>query len=282
MWLFKERNQAMLNSESIDLLAVALAKFHADCPKIVKDTRNDYFKSRYADLGTILGIVNPILATHGLSVVQLVEGENQLMTILLHASGQWIGQRSTMRPTEAVIRHDKEKNPIMGVTPQALGSAITYQRRYAVAAILSLCIDDDDDGNAASNTGRKPEDRPRAEQGQNAKPESKPEAKPVEKLSDERINEIMTKIMQGAEAELPKMESALSNLGIQGAIDKEVWSDLAAAMLYRWYGVSPTPAALGVVANKVVGYRSKGLVSDEQFATLTARLAERTEELKGK
>ena len=256
----------MLKSDSIELLAVALAKFHAACPKIVKDTRNDFFKSRYADLGTILGIVNPVLAANDLSVVQLVSGENELTTMLVHKSGQYIGAVSVMRP--------------VGVTPQALGSAITYQRRYAVAAILSLCIDDDDDGNAASATGSKPEDRPVDRKA--SKPETKPaETKPVEKLSEDRINEIMTKILAGTEGEMGKMESALSNLGVQGAITQETWATLASALLFRWYEVSSTPAALGVVANKVVGYRSKGLVSDEQFEVLKKQFADRTAALKG-
>ncbi len=270
----------MLKSDSIELLAVALAKFHAACPKIVKDTRNDFFKSRYADLGTILGIVNPVLAANDLSVVQLVSGENELTTMLVHKSGQYIGAVSVMRPTEAVVRRDQNKNDILGVTPQALGSAITYQRRYAVAAILSLCIDDDDDGNAASATGRKPEDR--SVERQAPKPETKPaETKPVEKLSEDRINEIMTKILAGTEGEMGKMESALSNLGVQGAITQETWATLSSALLYRWYEVSSTPAALGVVANKVVGYRSKGLVSDEQFEVLKKQFADRTAALKG-
>lgn len=270
----------MLKSDSIELLAVSLAKFHAACPKIVKDTRNDFFKSRYADLGTILGIVNPLLAANDLSVVQLVSGENELTTMLVHKSGQYIGAVSVMRPVEAVLRRDQNKNEILGVTPQALGSAITYQRRYAVAAILSLCIDDDDDGNAASATGRKPEDRPVERQA--SKPETKPaETKLVEKLSDDRINEIMTKILAGSEGEMGKMESALSNLGVQGAIDQDTWSTLSASLLFRWYEVSSTPAALGSVANKVIGYRSKGLVSDEQFELLKKQLADRTAALKG-
>lgn len=271
----------MLKSDSIELLAVSLAKFHAACPKIVKDTKNDYFKSRYADLGTILGIVNPILAENDLSVVQLVSGEDQLTTLLVHKSGQYIGAVSVMRPVEAVLRHDKEKNPILGITPQALGSAITYQRRYAVAAILSLCIDDDDDGNAASATGRKPEDRP-VEKAVSKPAETKPtEQKPVEKLTDDRINEIMTRILAGSEGEMAKMESALSNLGVQGAINQDTWATLSSALLYRWYTVCSTPAALGVVANKVVGYRSKGLLPDEQFEILKTHFAERTAALKG-
>jgi hypothetical protein len=77
------------------------------------------------------------------------------------------------------------------------------------------------------------------------------------------------------------MESALSNLGVQGAITQETWATLASALLFRWYEVSSTPAALGVVANKVVGYRSKGLVSDEQFEVLKKQFADRTAALKG-
>jgi hypothetical protein len=262
----------MFHSEKIDLLAAALAKFHAECPKITKDTKNDYFKSKYADLGTILAVVNPVLANCGLSVVQMPTGDNMLQTLLLHQSGQWIKGESVMRPLEAVIRRDANKNDIMGITPQALGSAITYQRRYALAAILSLCIDDDDDGNAASATGMKPGDKARSQQPvveQETKPETKPP--PVELLTDEKINDIMGKLQAATLDQLPKMEAALSNHGIRGAIKKDDWSILAAAMLDRWYTVSTSAKGLGEVANTVVAYRSKAILTDEQFAKLTEK-----------
>lgn len=289
MWLNQERKPAMLKSDQIEKLAVALAKFHAACPKIIKDTRNDYFKSRYADLGTILGHVNPILASNGLSVVQMPSDENKLITMLVHESGQWIGSESVMRPVETVIRRDANKNDILGVTPQALGSAITYQRRYAVAAILSLCIDDDDDGNAASATGRKPNDRnePANQSNDRSNPElpksePKPEPPPkVDPLSETQISDILSKINGASESDLPKYEQALTKHGIQGSIKKDDWALLAASLLFRWYNVATTPKSLGEIANKVVAYRSKGLVTDESFEVLKKAFADRTNELKG-
>jgi hypothetical protein len=279
----------MLMSDKIDLLSAALSRFHAECPKITKDTRNDYFKSKYADLGTILGIVNPILAKCGLSVVQMPTGENVLVTMLLHESGQFIRDESVMRPIETVIRRDANKNDILGVTPQALGSAITYQRRYAVAAILSLCIDDDDDGNAASANGRKPNDRnePANQSNDRSNPEPpktepKPETPPkVDPLSETQISDILSKINAASEGELPKMEQALTRHGIQGSIKKDDWALLAASLLFRWYNVATTPKTLGEIANKVVAYRGKGLVSDESFEVLKKAFADRTNELKG-
>ena len=54
----------------------------------------------------------------------------------MHTSGQWIAERFYMKPIKA--------------DPQAYGSVITYQRRYALSAILGLNTDEDDDGNKAS------------------------------------------------------------------------------------------------------------------------------------
>ena len=59
----------------------------------------------------------------------------------MHSSGEYIGETYVMTPT---------KND-----PQGLGSAITYQRRYALGAILSLNIDEDDDGNEANKPSEK-------------------------------------------------------------------------------------------------------------------------------
>jgi len=59
-----------------------------------------------------------------------------MSTILMHKSGEWLGSHFTMKP----VKND----------PQGIGSCITYMRRYALAAILGLNIDEDDDGNSAS------------------------------------------------------------------------------------------------------------------------------------
>jgi len=119
-------------SDSIKELALALVKFHREVGTIKKDAKNPFFKSNYASLSNILDAVEDPLSNNGLVVVQIPDGENSLLTQLMHdASGEWL-RASYIMPV-------KEAN-----NPQAVGSAITYARRYALAAILSLNIEDDD------------------------------------------------------------------------------------------------------------------------------------------
>lgn len=126
----------MQTSPTIKNISEAILSFHKDMPTIVKDSVNPFFKSRYADLPTILKHIKVPLAKSGLAILQFPEGESGLTTRLIHSSGEWMESTYTMKPIKA--------------TPQDAGSAITYQRRYAIGAILNLDIDDDDDGNNAS------------------------------------------------------------------------------------------------------------------------------------
>lgn len=127
----------MEKSESLKELATALCKFQSEVEKIKKNSENPFFKSKYADLSSILDVIREPLVKNNLSFVQFPSGENGLTTMLMHTSGEYIQECYTMKPA---------KND-----PQGLGSAITYQRRYALGAILGLNIDEDDDGNGASN-----------------------------------------------------------------------------------------------------------------------------------
>jgi len=120
----------------LDKIAAALIEFNAKIGKIKKDTKNPFFKSTYASLSTILEAIGEPLRETGLSFVQFPSGQYGLRTILMHVSGQYIEDSYDMKP----IKDD----------PQGRGSCITYQRRYALASILGLNIDSDDDGNAAS------------------------------------------------------------------------------------------------------------------------------------
>ena len=126
----------MKKSESIKQIAAALAVFHIKMDVIKKDAKNPFFKSTYASLSNILDAIKIPLAESDLSFSQHPMGENGLSTILMHKSGEWIGSHFTMKP----VKND----------PQGIGSCITYMRRYALAAILGLNIDEDDDGNSAS------------------------------------------------------------------------------------------------------------------------------------
>lgn len=123
-------------SESIINLTKALMLFSVKIGKIKKEANNPFFHSLYADLPSIQDAIADPLQESGLVVTQLPCGEG-LITMLAHAeTGEYIMANSTMKP----VKND----------PQSMGSAITYQRRYSLAALLNLNIDKDDDGNAAS------------------------------------------------------------------------------------------------------------------------------------
>lgn len=267
------------SSEQCGELAVALAKFHADCPVVFKDSLNPQLRAKYADLGSILREINPVLAKHGLSVLQFAVGDLQLVTMLLHSSGQFFKSISVLRPQDAVVRRGQTTSEdVRAITPQAYGSALTYQRRYALAALLSLCIDDDDDGNSNERAARdkaNPTYRPTEVVPPNAfdaKPQE--ETKKTEPLSDDKIADIQTKLMTADLGALPKMEQALGQYGMQGALSKEDWGTLAAFMIGRWIDVSSVKD-FGALGNKIVGYRSKGLLLPEQQEYLTGKMTER-------
>ena len=121
----------MERTEQIQELTKALAKFHASVGKIKKDAKNPFFKSNYASLSHILEEISQPLHDAGLVISQFPDGDG-LVTMLIHAdSGQYISSAYTMPVAKA---ND----------PQALGSSISYARRYSVSSILSLNIDDDD------------------------------------------------------------------------------------------------------------------------------------------
>jgi hypothetical protein len=133
----------MNKSESIKNISAALISFSVKVEKVKKDATNPFFKSKYATLSNILEAIHEPLIESGLSFSQFPTDENGLTTILMHAeSGEYLESTYSMRP----VKDD----------PQGRGSVITYQRRYALAAVLGLNIDDDD-ANTATHGGATPE-----------------------------------------------------------------------------------------------------------------------------
>lgn len=132
-------------SPSIGKLVEALCKAQLEFAPVVKANVNPQFKSKYADLASIISATMPSLAKHGLVVVQSpnTRGRDLILTTLLaHTSGEWIANDLTM---PATMRSD--------FTAQTIGSATTYSRRYALQAILGVSADLDDDGTEASGGG---------------------------------------------------------------------------------------------------------------------------------
>ena len=132
----------MHTSEMINEIAAALAKAQGEMGGALKDSANPFFKSKYADLASVWDACRSPLTKHGLSVVQspeLVDGRVVLETLLMHTSGQWI------RGTVSCAAKDE--------SPQAIGSAITYLRRYALQSVAGVAPEDDD-GEAAQGRGK--------------------------------------------------------------------------------------------------------------------------------
>ena len=133
----------MQQSESIINLAKALSVVQGKLEYAKKDSANPFFKSKYADLESVWDACRDLLASNGLSVSQFpgtyseLDKSMSLTTILMHSSGEWISQEMSV--------------PVSKVDAQGAGSAITYMRRYALAAVVGV-VQADDDGNAASNS----------------------------------------------------------------------------------------------------------------------------------
>lgn len=128
----------MKMSETIAELAKALAAAQAEIENATKGSINPHFRSKYADLAEVLNTSRPILSKHGLSVVQMPgfeDGKVSVETVLMHESGQWIANTLL--------------GPCSKLDPQGVGSAITYYRRYSLAAFAGIA-QEDDDANIAS------------------------------------------------------------------------------------------------------------------------------------
>lgn len=131
----------MENSEmKIGKLAEALCKVQGEITGAVTDSDNPFFKSKYADLTSVWGACRKALTKHGLAVIQttdvLPSGGACLCTTLAHSSGEYITGRYPLMPQKQ--------------DPQAWGSALTYARRYCLAAIVGVApVGDDDDAEAA-------------------------------------------------------------------------------------------------------------------------------------
>ena len=125
----------MNTSESIKNIATALCKFQTQIKDAPKESQAHKYK--YADLGTILELVRPVMADNDLSAVQMPCNDGDYVgvtTRLMHTSGEWI-----------------ESTLFMGVSAssgmslaQSAGSVITYARRYSLAAVLGITQTDDD------------------------------------------------------------------------------------------------------------------------------------------
>lgn len=132
----------MNKSESILKISVALLKAQKKIQSVTKDASNPYFKSKYADLASVINACKEELNSEGIAVLQPVD-EMYVETCLLHESGEFM---SALTPIVC-----KSAN-----NPQDLGSAITYARRYGLQSFILLPAVDDDGERATDHNSSQP------------------------------------------------------------------------------------------------------------------------------
>ena len=128
----EEKNELVFDepdfSGTIGKLAEALSKTQGELKEAVRDSNNPFFKSKYADLTSVWEACRSQLSKNGLAVVQTMADNGServvIVTTLIHSSGEWIRGRLSVKP----VKND----------PQGIGSAITYARRYSLAAIVGV------------------------------------------------------------------------------------------------------------------------------------------------
>lgn len=223
----------MKTSEKINEIVAALSKAQGQMSAAKKDSENPGLKNesgkvaKYADLASVWEAIREPLTSNGLAVLQpvgavqiksrdlrevkkydkyakkeynvtelIVEASVSITTILTHTSGQFFEETLEM--------------PVLALTPHAIGSAITYGRRYSLAAITG-CVQDDDDGNSAGklddHKGDEPkpsgkptkEDKPKGNPPKEDKPKGAtppPEDKPKTNPDGEKTRQLYADIMQ--------------------------------------------------------------------------------------
>lgn len=126
-------------SSEIKNLIKALMAFRRLCPKIKATRNNDITGSKYANLGDIEAIVNPLLLEQGLVITQLLSAESfevSCKTVLLHESGEYISGILT------ITAHDR-KAGTPSAKPMSVTAAAGYARRLGMSALLGLTLEED-------------------------------------------------------------------------------------------------------------------------------------------
>ena len=134
----------LIRTGSILKVSAAVCKAWGELESAKENAANPYFKSKYAPLKEVIRVAKAVLPKHGLCALQpttVVEGQKYVMTHILHTSGQYIGGLYPITPGKT--------------DPQAVGSAVTYARRYGLASMLGIASDEDDDGESSMQRGNR-------------------------------------------------------------------------------------------------------------------------------
>ena len=131
----------MKTSDSIKAIAEALVLAQKEIRFAVKDSTNPHFKSKYANINSVIDAVKKPLNDNGIALIQSLspsdDSKLHLTTRLIHSSGEWI--------------EDTAVCPLQKQDAQSMGSAISYIRRYSISSLCALYADDDDGQSAVLN-----------------------------------------------------------------------------------------------------------------------------------
>jgi hypothetical protein len=208
-------------SDEFEKIAAALVKARLTFGRIKKDesaqieSSKARYSYKYADIAAVIEAVSMPLAENGVICLQgATTGDNgnlvSVETMLLHESSQWARTRISMRTS--------------GPSPQQIGSAITYARRYALQSFLGLAPEEDDDGRTASTPSRTEQPRERAARTQppsrTTAPDPEVENKPVTPGMVNAIKNLLTKM------ELDETEVVMqATNGEKSALDQLVFGE---------------------------------------------------------
>nr|DAQ33628.1 MAG TPA: ERF superfamily protein [Caudoviricetes sp.] len=162
-------------SDSIVNLAKALVDTQRELKQPFKDANNPAFKSQYVPLESVTESITKTATKYGLAFSQFAttdaEQNVSITTVIFHESGEFIQYPAlTLKPSKQRVVIDTEY--VNGkrvniysneITPQSIGSCITYGKRYSLSAIFGITSDKDDDGNEASGVTHNGQQQPTPE-----------------------------------------------------------------------------------------------------------------------
>jgi len=136
----------MENSATLTKIAPELVKAQSEMSNAVKDSKNPFFKSSYADINSVREACIPSLNKHGITALQPTvfrDGKSFVQTLLLHESGEYISSL-----TEIICNKQNDA--------QSHGSGVSYARRYGLQSMCNLGSSDDDGNEASAPAPAKP------------------------------------------------------------------------------------------------------------------------------
>lgn len=213
-------------------IAAALAKAQGEMQNAPLNKVNPHFRSKYADLAAIRDAVIPALSKHGIAAVSSTEytnGQLVLRTALIHSSGQYLDATYPL--------------PVDN-KPQVMGSAITYAKRYTLAALCQIAADEDDDANAAN------ESKFRAGQdADNEQDAPQPTQKPAQKQIMSGPHQTATALKQAASALMHDIMGAADEMELDGVLtDNTETVEQIKRDVPTWWAGKPGTDELGMSA----------------------------------